>query len=156
MVDTRDVAIEDAREYRRRDARSLKKEFQSSLTSSLPAVDEEFARRPAGWLSKACDGRTKGWKVTLGAARCEGRTAVERRRANCLDAIWELDGRSEAVETRMFTVAGFARPPSTERTDMLRKGQYLVSAKSIRPEMIALFLMKKMPSGGPAGGAGIM
>lgn len=45
---TRELAIEEAREYRRREARSLKKEFQSSLTSWLDGAEVELARRAMG------------------------------------------------------------------------------------------------------------
>lgn len=52
VVDANEVAIDEAREYRRREARSLKKESQSSLTDPVAGAEVDCMREPS-WYGEA-------------------------------------------------------------------------------------------------------
>lgn len=82
MVLIAELATEETREYRRREARSLKKESQSSLTSLLAGAEVEFARRVMddGDAALAC-GRESRFNVAAA-----GRAVVELRRS-CLEVV---------------------------------------------------------------------
>ena len=115
MVLTAELTIEEASEYRRREARSLKKESQSSLTS-LAGAEVDFARTAIGDgdTALAC-GRESRFSVAVA-----GRAVVELRRVSCLDAIrgvvWWMGRRAPASEG----AAGFSRPRDMAvRMDML-------------------------------------
>ena len=100
-----ELATEETREYRRREARSLKKESQSSLTSLLAGAEVEFVRTTMddGDAAFAC-GRESRFSVAAA-----GRAVVELRRVSCLDAIRGVVWRGRRAPASEGA-AGFSRP----------------------------------------------
>lgn len=132
VVDTSEVAIDEAREYRRREARSLKNESQSSLTCSL-AGDVDCIRRPTGRTGEVGTGRT--WVRKASCA--DGRATVDWDRTSSWDAICE-PGRSEREVMSEFIAVEAIRPVNTERTDIVKGLEVNVIAVGSNQEIALL------------------